>query len=94
MLTDTHVTQGEPLLSYKIASSNMRYIEINEREIYLRQDPQLGIVLLGEVPFCGPDCNANLSQMLLEYTMSTQIDCMQVRRRFDLWQRPAKIDTK
>ena len=74
MLTDTHVTQREPLLSYKIASSNMRYIEINEREVYLRHDPQLGPILQGEVPLCGPDCNANLGQMLLEYTMSCE-DC-------------------
>ena len=52
----------------------MRYIEINEREVYLRHDPRLGLILQGEVPQCGPDCNANLSQMLLEYTMACE-DC-------------------
>jgi hypothetical protein len=52
----------------------MRYIEINKRDVYLRSDPQLGPVVVGEVPDCGPDCNANLSQMLLEYTMSCE-DC-------------------
>lgn len=74
MLTDTRVTQEEPLLSYVIASSNMRYIEINEREIFLRRDPQLGLIIQGQVPHCGPDCNVNLSQILLEYAMSCE-DC-------------------
>jgi hypothetical protein len=74
MLADAHVTQGQPLFSYVIASGNMRHIGINEREIYLRDDPQLGPILQGEVPQCGPDCYANLSQILLEYTMSCE-DC-------------------
>jgi len=70
----THVTQVEPLLSYVIASSDMRYIEINEREIYLRDDPQRGLVMQGEIPECGPDCYANLSQVLLEFAMCCE-DC-------------------
>lgn len=74
MLTASSEAQEERLLSYVIASSNMRYIEVNERDVYLRQDPQLGLILRGEVPHCGPGCNANLSQMLLEYTMSCE-DC-------------------
>ena len=74
MFADTQVTQGKPLLSYVIASSNMRYIEINERDIYLRDDPQLGPVLRGEIPECGADCHTNLSQMLLEQAMSCD-DC-------------------
>lgn len=69
-----HVSQGELLLSYVIASSNMRYIENNSREIYLRDDPQRGFVIQGEIPECGPDCHANLSQLLLEFTMSCE-DC-------------------
>jgi hypothetical protein len=48
----------------------MRYIEINTREIYLRQDPALGLVLRGEIPECGPSCHANLSKLFLEYAMS------------------------
>ena len=34
------IHQGE-LLSYTIASGDMRYIEINKRDVYLRGDPQL-----------------------------------------------------
>ena len=74
MLTVGQEVEGERLLRYVIASSDMRYIEINQRDVYLRNDPQLGLVVQGEVPECGPDCDANLSQMLLEYTMSC-VDC-------------------
>lgn len=74
MLTASQEARGERLLRYVIASSDMRYIEINQRDVYLRDDPPLGLVVRGEVPECGPDCNANLSQMFLEYTMSC-VDC-------------------
>lgn len=70
MLTASQEARGERLLRYVIASSDMRYIEINQRDVYLRDDPQLGLVVRGEVPECGPECDADLSQMLLEYTMS------------------------
>ncbi len=58
------------LYSYRIASGDMRYIEINTREIYLRQDPAMGPFLRGEIPECGPSCHANLSKVFLEYAMS------------------------
>lgn len=71
--TDDDVQEAH-LLSYIIASSDMRYIQINEREVYLRHDPDLGLVIRGEVPGTGPDLNANLSYMLLEFSMSCE-DC-------------------
>lgn len=74
MLTVSQEAREERLLRYVIASSDMRYIEINQRDVYLLNDPQLGLVVQGEVPECGPECDANLSQMLLEYTMSC-VDC-------------------
>ena len=61
--------QGE-LLSYTIASGDMRYIEINKRDIYLRGDRQLGLVIRGEVAECGLDCDVNLSHILLEHAMT------------------------
>ena len=61
-----------PLLAYVIASADMRYIEINEREIYIRQDPVVGIVVRGEISGCGAGCNADLSQIFLEYAMSCE----------------------
>ena len=74
MLTASQEAQGERLLSYVVASSDMRFIEINERVVYLSNDLHLGPVVQGKVPGCGPDCSANLSEMFLEYTMSCE-DC-------------------
>jgi hypothetical protein len=58
------------LFSYRIASGDMKYIEINTREIYLRRDPAGGFVLRGEIPDCGASCYATLSRVFLEYAMS------------------------
>lgn len=74
MLTLSQEARGQRLLSYVVASSDMRYIEINKRDVYLQDDPELGLIVRGEVPDCGPECSANLSQMLLEYSMSC-VDC-------------------
>jgi hypothetical protein len=63
------IRQGE-LLSYTIASGDMRYIEISKRDVYLRGDPQLGLIIRGEVPECGLDCDVNLSHILLEQAMT------------------------
>jgi len=61
-----------PLLAYVIASADMRYIEINEREIYIRHDPVVGIIVRGEISGCGAGCYADLSQIFLEYAMSCE----------------------
>ncbi len=66
---DRAIRQGE-LLSYTIASGDMRYIEINKRDVYLRGDPQKGLLIRGEVPECGVDCDVNLNHILLEHAMT------------------------
>ena len=66
-LADPRLASGGRLLSYPIASSDMWYSEIGQREIYLRGEPQQGLYLQGEIPDCGPGCYANLSEVLLEY---------------------------
>jgi hypothetical protein len=58
------------LLRYPIASGDMKFIEVNQRDIYLRNDPASGIVLRGEIPDCGPGCYADLGQVILEYVMT------------------------
>jgi hypothetical protein len=60
----------EELLSYTIASGDMRYIEISERDVFLRGDIQLGLVIRGKVSGCGPDCDVDLSHILLEQAMT------------------------
>ncbi len=70
MLVENHTTEGEELLSYVVASGDMRFIGIAERSLFLRHDPELGQVIRGEVLECGPECDVNLSHILLEYVMS------------------------
>jgi hypothetical protein len=74
MQTAAPSTQESQLLSYVIASSDMRYIEVNRRNVYLHHDLELGLVIRGEIPGTLPSCDAGLAFMLLEYAMSCQ-DC-------------------
>ncbi len=60
------------LISYVIASAEMRYAEVSERDVYLRDEPRLGLVIRGEVSGCGRDCHANLAQVFLEYGMTCE----------------------
>lgn len=59
-----------PLLSYPLASGDMRIIQVNERIIFLRNDAELGPVLRGEISGCGSSCYADLSQIFLEFGMN------------------------
>lgn len=61
-----------PLQRYRMASGDMRYIEVAEREIYLRDKPQVGKIVRGEIPGCGDGCFADLSQVFLEFAMSCE----------------------
>jgi hypothetical protein len=69
---DTEKASDAPLFNYTLASADMRYIEIGERAIYLRTDPEKGPILRGEIPGCGPGCYVDLSQVLLEFPMSCE----------------------
>lgn len=64
--------QEAPVLSYTLASADMRYIETGVREIYLRDVPEVGFVYRGEIPGCGPGCFVDLNEILLEYAMSCE----------------------
>jgi len=65
-------TQEAHLLSFVIASADMRYVEVNKREVYLRQDPELGLIVRGEMADCGPACYVDLNQVLLEHALSCE----------------------
>lgn len=71
-MADTLGIKDTPVFTYTLASADLRYIEIGEREIYLRLDPQKGWVFRGEVSGCGPECDVDLSEILLEYAMSCE----------------------
>jgi hypothetical protein len=72
MPTTPQTSSDAPLYTYVIASGDMRYIEINQRNLYLRRDPNLGLILRGELPGCGAGCYADLSQVLFEYAMTCE----------------------
>lgn len=61
-----------PLISYPLASGDMRFIQVNERVIFLRNDPELGPVLRGEISGCGSSCFADLGQIFLEFGMNCE----------------------
>jgi hypothetical protein len=50
----------------------MRYIAIEKRDIYLRSDPEAGLVFQGEISGCGPGCFITLNEILLEFAMSCE----------------------
>lgn len=71
-MTEILETLDAPVFSYPLASGDMRYIEIGEREIYLRSDTPSGIVFRGEISGCGSECFVELNEILLEYAMSCE----------------------
>lgn len=71
-MPETLEIQDLPVFSYVLASADMRYIEIGEREIHLRNDPKAGLVFRGEISDCGSGCFVDLSEILLEYAMSCE----------------------
>jgi hypothetical protein len=74
MITNQSDIQDSRLLSYVIASGDMRHIPVNERELYLRVTPDSRLFIQGEIPGCGANCIINLSQVLFEYAVSCE-DC-------------------
>jgi hypothetical protein len=71
-MDDVQGIQDAPVFSYTLASGDLRYIEIGEREIYLRQVPTQGKIFRGEISGMGPEYYINLSEILLEYAMSCE----------------------
>lgn len=71
-MNETLDKQDTPAFSYTLASADLRYIEIGEREIYLRREPGGILVFRGELVGRGPESYINLSEILLEYAMSCE----------------------
>jgi formate/nitrite transporter len=69
--------------SFTIASADMYYSEVAQRDIYMRDDPETGFHIWGEV--AGGVSEADLGEVLLEYAMSAVAvgDLPQAFRRID-----------
>jgi hypothetical protein len=64
------VDHRRQILTYQIASGEMRYVVENERAVYLQGDPETGFIIYGEIPDEGDASSVNLAEVLLEFAMS------------------------
>lgn len=72
MSTTDYPSFEKPLMEYVIASGDMRYIEINTREIFLRPSRSKGLILVGELTKGNNPSPINLCHMFLENAMSCE----------------------
>lgn len=72
------------LCSYAIASGDMYYSEMEQRDIYAWEDPQLGFRIWGEIHGLGPATSVDLCQMLLEYAMYLRSWCSPTEAEFNM----------
>jgi hypothetical protein len=72
MFDNNKAVRNVQLFSYPLASGDMRFIQVSERMIFLRNDVDLGLVVRGEISGCGATCFADLSQIFLEFGMNCE----------------------
>ncbi|MBM3144629.1 MAG: hypothetical protein FJ010_06590 [Chloroflexi bacterium] len=73
----TTISEGrvKRLCNYSIASADMYYSALEQRDVYVRESPQEGLRLWGETPSGGPATSVDLCQVLLEYAMYCRSWC-------------------
>lgn len=72
------------LCSYAVASGDMYYAEMEQRDIYAWDDPQRGFRVWGELRGGGPATAVDLCQMLLEYAMYLRSWCREPEARYNM----------
>lgn len=65
-VTQSHVTH---LLRYPIASADMYYSVVNERDVCVSDEPIYGFHIWGEIPGLGERTAVDLCEVFLEYAM-------------------------
>jgi hypothetical protein len=68
----TMVHLNPVIFEFTITSADMRSLDQNQRRIGLLKDEDGKLFVRGEVPGCGAECNANLSEVILEFIMSCE----------------------
>jgi hypothetical protein len=68
----TQFPKKTSIYEYRITSAEMRSLDQNTRQVMLGKDESGVLRVTGEVPGCGEECHANLSDLILEFTMSCE----------------------
>jgi formate transporter len=69
MVDQTSNPSIKKISQYNIASADMYYSEMGQREIYVYDDPGEGLRIWGEMPMEGTATSIDLCQILLEYAL-------------------------
>ncbi|HLF26539.1 MAG TPA: hypothetical protein VJG32_09390 [Anaerolineae bacterium] len=72
MVTQVSERRITPLYRYLLASADMYYCEVNQRDVCVGDAPRTGLHIWGEIPGGGPVTAVNLCQVFLEYAMYCQ----------------------
>src|SRR3989304_633566 len=72
MLTQTSNSPVARLGRYTIASADMYYSEMGQRDICVCDDPEKGLRIWGEMPVGGDATSVDLCQIFLEYALFCQ----------------------
>lgn len=76
--------QRTRLYRYAIASSDMYYTELAQRDVYVEDDPVKGFRIWGEVGSLGPDSAIDLCQMFLEQALYYRSWCRMDEARYHM----------
>ena len=69
MTSSNPQTRVTRLYRYSIASSDMYFTELEQRDVYVSDDPRDGFKIWGQIAGAGPGTSVPLCQMFLEYAM-------------------------
>ncbi len=72
MMTQASERHATRLYRYPIASADMYYSEVEQRDVCVCDDPVDGLRIWGEIPDVGAVTAVNLCQVFLEYAMTCQ----------------------
>ncbi len=72
MMTQVSERRATRLYRYPIASGDMYYAEVEQRDVCVYDDPVEGLRIWGEIPDVGSVTAVNLCQVFLEYAMYCQ----------------------
>ena len=72
MTTPISERRATRLYRYPIASADMYYSEVEQRDVWVCDDPEKGLRIWGEIPDVGAVTAVDLCQVFLEYAMYCQ----------------------